>query len=88
MRGIVKAEAGKGLEFRTDLPIPVPGDDEVLMEIRCASICGTDLGIYDWGPSERRSRTASSGRGSRWRRISGTEPAHTAGRGTGISAST
>ena len=49
MRGIVKASAGKGLEFRTDLPIPVPGDDEVLMKIRCASICGTDLGIYDWG---------------------------------------
>ena len=49
MRGIVKARAGKGLEFRTDLPIPVPGDDEVLMKIHCASICGTDLGIYDWG---------------------------------------
>ena len=49
MRGIVKAAAGKGLEYRTDLPIPVPGDDEVLMKIRCASICGTDLGIYDWG---------------------------------------
>ena len=49
MRGIVKARAGKGLEFRTDLPIPVPGEDEVLMKIHCASICGTDLGIYDWG---------------------------------------
>ena len=49
MRGIVKARAGKGLEFRTDLPIPVPGDNEVLMKIHCASICGTDLGIYDWG---------------------------------------
>lgn len=48
-RGIVKAPAGPGLEFRTDLPIPEINDDEVLLKIRCASICGTDLGIYDWG---------------------------------------
>lgn len=54
MRGIVKAAAGPGLEFRTDLPIPEIGDDEVLMKIRCASICGTDLGIYDWGDWARR----------------------------------
>ena len=49
MRGIVKAAAGPGLEFRTDLPVPEIRDDEVLLKIRCASICGTDLGIYDWG---------------------------------------
>ena len=54
MRGIVKAAAGPGLEFRTDLPIPEISDDEVLMKIRCASICGTDLGIYDWGDWARR----------------------------------
>ena len=105
MRGIVKAGAGKGLEFRTDLPIPVLGDDEVLMKIRCASICGTDLGIYDWGPwAQKRIKTfprtighettgeivevGKNVNGSRWRRISGTEPARTAGRETGISAST
>lgn len=34
MRGIVKAQAGPGLEFRTDLPIPEIGDDEVLLKIR------------------------------------------------------
>lgn len=39
-RGIVKAPAGPGLEFRTDLPIPEINDDEVLLKIRCASICG------------------------------------------------
>ena len=58
MRGIIKAAAGPGLEFRTDLPIPEIGDDEVLMKIRCASICGTDLGIYDWGDWARRRITS------------------------------
>ena len=57
MRGIVKAAAGPGLEFRTDLPVPEIGEDEVLMKIRCASICGTDLGIYNWGDWARRRMT-------------------------------
>ena len=57
MRGIVKAAAGTGLEYRTDLPVPQIGPDEVLMKIRCASICGTDLGIYDWGAWARKRMT-------------------------------
>jgi L-iditol 2-dehydrogenase len=28
-------------------PIPEPGPDEVLAEIRCVGICGTDIGIYE-----------------------------------------
>ena len=54
MCGIVKAQAGPGLEYRTDLPVPEIGEDEVLLKIRCASICGTDLGILDWGDWARR----------------------------------
>jgi threonine dehydrogenase-like Zn-dependent dehydrogenase len=30
-----------------DTPIPEPGPDEVLTEIRCVGICGTDIGIYE-----------------------------------------
>ena len=58
MRGIIKAQAGPGLELRTDLPVPESGDDEVLLKVRCASICGTDLGIYDWGAWARKRITA------------------------------
>ena len=29
-----------------DVPDPVPGPDDVLVEARSASICGTDLHIY------------------------------------------
>ena len=102
MRGIVKAAAGPGLEFRTDLPIPEISDDEVLMKIRCASICGTDLGIYDWGDWARR-RIKSFPRivghettgeivavvsASPARRISGTGPARTASPGGAMSVRT
>jgi threonine 3-dehydrogenase len=33
-----------------DVPIPEIGSDEVLIEVRATSICGTDLHIYEWNP--------------------------------------
>ena len=30
------------------IPIPEPGEGEVLVRVHAASICGTDLHIYDW----------------------------------------
>ena len=49
MCGIVKALNGPGgLVYRTDLPVPQIGDDEVLIKIHCTAICGTDLHIMEW----------------------------------------
>ncbi len=49
MRGLVKDKAAPGgLVYKTDLPIPQVGDDEVLIKVRCTAICGTDLHIIDW----------------------------------------
>ena len=48
MRGVCKMAPGKGAEYRTDLPIPQTGDDEVLMKVHASAICGTDLHIYGW----------------------------------------
>ncbi|MDW7658369.1 MAG: alcohol dehydrogenase catalytic domain-containing protein, partial [Bacillota bacterium] len=46
MKGLVKYDLGPGnLEIR-DLPIPVPGADEVQIEVKAAGICGSDLHIY------------------------------------------
>lgn len=47
MRAVVKATAGPGLEMRA-VPIPSIQPDEVLVKVRAASICGTDLHIYNW----------------------------------------
>ncbi|HUJ93068.1 MAG TPA: L-threonine 3-dehydrogenase [Gaiellaceae bacterium] len=38
-------EPGLALE---EVPVPVPGDDEVLVEVEAASVCGTDLHIFRW----------------------------------------
>lgn len=47
MRAILKPEAAPGLALR-DVPTPEIRPDEVLIKVRRAGICGTDLHIYDW----------------------------------------
>jgi len=47
VKAIVKPDAGPGLEL-TDVPIPEYGPNDVLIEVRQASICGTDLHIESW----------------------------------------
>jgi len=47
MRSIRKNSRKKGIEI-TDSPILKPGPDEVLIKIKTAGICGTDLHIYNW----------------------------------------
>ncbi len=49
MRAIAKTAAGPGLEL-VELPDPVPGPGEVLLQVKATSICGTDLHIRDWDP--------------------------------------
>lgn len=47
MRALVKAEAAPGLVLLR-VPLPEPEPDEVLLRVRAASVCGTDLHIYKW----------------------------------------
>jgi threonine 3-dehydrogenase len=47
MKAIIKPSPGSGLEM-AQVPIPVPQPDEVLVKVRAASICGTDLHIFNW----------------------------------------
>lgn len=49
MLAVIKAKPSPGVELK-DIPIPKPKVDEVLVLVRGASICGTDIGIYDWIP--------------------------------------
>lgn len=47
MRAVVKRAPGPGLEIR-EVPLPTIGPDDVLVRVRAASICGTDLHVYRW----------------------------------------
>ena len=47
MRALRKLGPVPGFEL-VDIPIPEVGPDEVLIEVRATSICGTDVHIYEW----------------------------------------
>jgi threonine 3-dehydrogenase len=47
MLAVVKPTATPGAEIR-EVPIPQFGPREVLVKVKVASICGTDLHIYNW----------------------------------------
>jgi threonine 3-dehydrogenase len=47
MQAIVKTGAHSGVDIR-DVPIPPYGPTDVLVKVTSASVCGTDLHIYNW----------------------------------------
>jgi threonine 3-dehydrogenase len=47
MLAVVKPEAAPGAEIR-EVKIPGYGRNDVLVKVKVASICGTDLHIYEW----------------------------------------
>lgn len=47
MRAIAKVAPGVGLSL-VEVPVPRPGPTDVLVRVTAASICGTDVHIYNW----------------------------------------
>jgi threonine 3-dehydrogenase len=47
MRALAKTRPAPGAEL-VRRPVPSPGAGEVLLKMEAASICGTDLHLYDW----------------------------------------
>jgi threonine 3-dehydrogenase len=47
LKALVKESAGPGFTL-TDVPEPRIRDDEVLIRVRRAGVCGTDVHIYEW----------------------------------------
>ncbi len=47
MQALVKRNAEPGL-WLEEVPVPEVGDDDVLIQIKKTSICGTDVHIYNW----------------------------------------
>ena len=49
MRAVVKERPGPGATL-LEVPVPRPRPGEVLVRVRAASLCGTDLTIFKWRP--------------------------------------
>lgn len=49
MRAIIKTEPAKGAAFVSDFPEPTVGESDILMEVKAASVCGSDREFYEWG---------------------------------------
>jgi threonine 3-dehydrogenase len=49
MLAVVKETKSPGVTLK-NIPIPKPKIGELLVKVKLASICGTDIGIYDWTP--------------------------------------
>lgn len=49
MKALRKMRPAQGAQLAS-VPVPSIGPQEVLVRVRAASICGTDLHIYDWDP--------------------------------------
>ena len=47
MKALMKTRSGPGAELR-EVAAPEPGPDEVLIRVKAAAICGTDIHIYNW----------------------------------------
>jgi threonine 3-dehydrogenase len=49
MRAVIKEAPGPGFALGT-VPDPVPAPGEVVLRVEAASICGTDVHLYEWNP--------------------------------------
>lgn len=47
MLAVVKTHTNKGAQLK-EIPIPVPGAKDVIVKVKAAAICGTDMHIYEW----------------------------------------
>ena len=49
MQAVIKAEAAPGFSLR-DVAEPRAGSGELLLRVAAASVCGSDVHLYDWNP--------------------------------------
>jgi threonine 3-dehydrogenase len=49
MKALEKKDERKGF-YIDDIPVPQPKDNEILVKVKTAAICGSDMKLYKWTP--------------------------------------
>ena len=47
MKAAYKAKRERGIEIK-DVPVPEMSSNEVLVKVKKAAVCGTDIHLYEW----------------------------------------
>ena len=47
MKAVYKSNQNKGIEIR-EMPKPIISENEVLVKVKTAAVCGTDVHLYNW----------------------------------------
>lgn len=47
MQAVVKSKQAPGIDV-LDVPVPAVGEVDILVKVRCGSVCGSDVHVYEW----------------------------------------
>ena len=50
MKAVVKTRREPGIEV-LDVPVPEISDIDMLVKVKAASVCGSDVHVYKWTPN-------------------------------------
>lgn len=53
MKALVKDSPTESYVYK-DVPVPQPGQGELLVKVKKVAICGSDITLYKWGESKNR----------------------------------
>jgi len=48
LKALLKANAEQGVTYVENMERPVPKEDEILVKVKAAAICGTDINLWKW----------------------------------------
>ena len=51
MKALVKDKPEASYQYK-DVPVPQPGEGELLVRVNKVAICGSDITLYQWGEGE------------------------------------
>jgi len=51
MKALVKEREEPSYQYK-DVPVPSPGEGDLLVKVRKVALCGSDINVYKWNDSK------------------------------------